>query len=88
VNLGSLTLQTGIRLKRRFRSAQTFTVEPELQKLKLGSVLTLTQSFDELRPPANLTLRVTFDVIYPSVPASPRVLRIRFCDLSVIDDSH
>ena len=69
MNLGSLTLQTGIRLKRRFRSAQTFTVEPELQKLKLGSVLTLTQSFDELRPPANLTLRVTFDVIYPSAPA-------------------
>src|SRR5207237_9210406 len=46
----------------------------------------LTQSFDELRPPANLALRVTFDVIYPSVPASPRVLQIRFRDLSVLDD--
>src|SRR5205807_5153121 len=52
----------------------------------LGYFPLLTQSFDELRPPANLALRVTFDVIYPSVPASPCVLQIRFCDLSVLDD--
>ncbi len=43
----------------------------------LGSVF-LRLSFDELRPPANLTLRVTFDVIHPSAPALSRVLRI-FC---------
>src|SRR5262249_46356472 len=29
VNLGSLTGQTGLRLNRRFRSAQAFTVEPK-----------------------------------------------------------
>jgi len=32
------------------------------------------ESFDELRLPSQLALRVTFDVIYPADPAQSRVL--------------
>jgi hypothetical protein len=42
--------------------------------LVFGCVLSnILGDFDELRRPANLALRVTFDVIYPAAPAQSRV---------------
>jgi hypothetical protein len=64
-----------INLPAKLRSITRFLRDIELC-WKLGGIgvksKPLTQSFDELRPPANLAPRVTFDVIYPAVPTQSR----------------